>query len=225
MGWRSLIRVVLADDQPLVRAGFRMLLDADDGIEVVGEADDGAAAVALVKARQPDVVLMDIRMPGVDGLEALSRITADAALAAVKVLVLTTFELDEYVFEALRRGASGFLVKHTQPGDLVRAVREVAAGEALLSPSVTRRLIREFASRPARPDLVPPSMEVLTDREREVVALVAQGLTNDEIAAELVMSPATARTHVSRAMVKLHARDRAQLVVFAYQSGLVRPGK
>ena len=223
MGPLELIRVVLADDQPLVRAGFRMLLDAEEGIEVVGEADDGAAAVELVKALTPDIVLMDIRMPGVDGLEALERIRADDALAGVKVLVLTTFELDEYVFEALRHGASGFLVKHTQPADLVRAVREVAAGEALLSPSVTRRLIHEFTSRPARPDLVPPSMGVLTDREREVVALVAQGLTNDEIATELVVSPATARTHVSRAMVKLHARDRAQLVVFAYQSGLVRP--
>ena len=219
-----MIRVVLADDQPLVRAGFRMLLEAEDDIEVVGEADDGAEAVRLTVALLPDVVLMDIRMPGVDGLEALRRISADDGLAAVKVLVLTTFELDEYVFEAVRLGASGFLVKHTQPADLVRAVREVAAGEALLSPSVTRRLIEEFVARPARPELTPSSMTVLTDREREVVALVAQGLTNDEIAKELVVSPATARTHVSRAMVKLHARDRAQLVVFAYQTGLVRPG-
>ena len=218
-----MIRVVLADDQPLVRAGFRMLLDAEDDIEVVGEAGDGAAAVELVRSLRPDVVLMDIRMPGVDGLEALRRITADDSVSAVKVLVLTTFELDEYVFEALRLGASGFLVKHTQPADLVRAVREVAAGEALLSPSVTRRLIQEFASRPPRPETTPRSMEVLTEREREVVALVAQGLTNDEIAEELFVSPATARTHVSRAMVKLNARDRAQLVVFAYQSGLVRP--
>ena len=218
-----MIRVVLADDQPLVRAGFRMLLDAEDDIAVVGEADNGAAALDLVRALRPDVVLMDIRMPGVDGLEALRQITGDPALEGVRVLVLTTFELDEYVFEAVRLGASGFLVKHTQPADLVRAVREVAAGEALLSPSVTRRLIQEFAARPVRPDLTPPTMDVLTDREREVVALVAQGLTNDEIASELVLSPATARTHVSRAMVKLHARDRAQLVVFAYQSGLVRP--
>ena len=218
-----MIRVVLADDQPLVRAGFRMLLDAEEDIAVVGEADNGAAALDLVRALRPDVVLMDIRMPGVDGLEALQQITGDAALEGVRVLVLTTFELDEYVFEAVRLGASGFLVKHTQPADLVRAVREVAAGEALLSPSVTRRLIQEFAARPVRPDLAPPTMDVLTDREREVVALVAQGLTNDEIAVELVLSPATARTHVSRAMVKLHARDRAQLVVFAYQSGLVRP--
>jgi DNA-binding NarL/FixJ family response regulator len=218
------IRVVLADDQPLVRAGFRMLLDAEDDIEVVGEANDGAEAVRLTVALLPDVVLMDIRMPGVDGLEALRQISADDALAAVKVLVLTTFELDEYVFEAVRLGASGFLVKHTQPADLVRAVREVDAGEALLSPSVTRRLIEEFVSRPVRSDRTPSSMTVLTEREREVVALVAQGLTNDEIAKELVVSPATARTHVSRAMVKLHARDRAQLVVFAYQTGLVRPG-
>lgn len=218
-----MIRVVLADDQPLVRAGFRMLLDAEDDLEVVGEADDGAGAVALVAETRPDLVLMDIRMPGVDGLEALRRITGDPSLATVRVLVLTTFELDEYVFEAVRLGASGFLVKHTQPADLVRAVREIAAGEALLSPSVTRRLIEEFAARPTRPELVPDSMAVLTEREREVVAL-AQGLTNDEIADELVVSPATARTHVSRAMVKLHARDRAQLVVFAYQSGLVRPG-
>ena len=218
-----MIRVVLADDQPLVRAGFRMLLDAEDDIEVVGEADDGAGALALVRAHRPDVVLMDVRMPNVDGLEALRAISDDDDLAAVKVLVLTTFELDEYVFEAVRLGASGFLVKHTQPAELIRAVHEVAAGEALLSPSVTRRLIQEFAARPVRPDLTPKSMEVLTSREREVVALVAQGLTNEEIATELFLSPATARTHVSRAMVKLHARDRAQLVVFAYQSGLVRP--
>ena len=218
-----MIRVVLADDQALVRAGFRMLLEVEPDIDVVGEADDGAGAVELVRDLRPDVVLMDVRMPGVDGLAALRVIGGDPDLGAVKVLVLTTFELDEYVFEAVRLGASGFLVKHTQPADLVRAVREVAAGEALLSPSVTRRLIEAFAARPVRPDLVPLTMSVLTSREREVVALVAQGLTNDEIATELVLSPATARTHVSRAMVKLHARDRAQLVVFAYQSGLVRP--
>jgi DNA-binding NarL/FixJ family response regulator len=218
-----MIRVVLADDQPLVRAGFGMILGAEDDIEVIGEADDGAAAVGLATSLKPDVVLMDIRMPGVDGLAATRQIVADDALKGVRILILTTFELNEYVFEALRSGASGFLVKHTQPADLVRAVREVARGEALLSPSVTRRLIAEFVARPVRPGLTPPTMEVLTGREREVVALVALGLTNDEIAAELVLSPATARTHVSRAMVKLHARDRAQLVVFAYQSGLVRP--
>jgi len=200
-----------------------MILDAEKDIEVVGEADDGALAVEQVREQLPDVVLMDIRMPGVDGLEATRRIAGDERLAAVRVLVLTTFELDEYVFEALRAGASGFLVKHTQPAELIRAVREVARGEALLSPSVTRRLITEFTARPVRPKLVPATMSALTEREREIVALVAQGLTNDEIAAELVLSPATARTHVSRAMVKLHARDRAQLVVFAYQSGLVRP--
>jgi DNA-binding NarL/FixJ family response regulator len=219
-GGIGVIRVVLADDQPLVRAGFAMILEAEDDITVVGEADDGAAAVELAASAAPDVVLMDIRMPGMDGLEATRRISQDDRLAQVKILVLTTFELDEYVFDALRCGASGFLVKHTQPGDLVRAVREVASGEALLSPSVTRRLIAEFTARPARPALTPPSM---TEREREVVALVALGLTNEEIAAELVLSPATARTHVSRAMIKLQARDRAQLVVFAYQSGLVRP--
>ena len=218
-----MIRILLADDQPLVRAGFAMILDAEDDMTVVGEAGDGAAAVALAASARPDVVLMDIRMPGMDGLAATRQITADKALAGVKILVLTTFELDQYVFEALRSGASGFLVKHTQPGDLVRAVREVAAGEALLSPSVTRRLIAEFTARPARPALTPPTMSVLTERESEVVTLVAQGLTNEEIAAELVISPATARTHVSRAMVKLHARDRAQLVVFAYQAGLVHP--
>jgi DNA-binding NarL/FixJ family response regulator len=218
-------RVVLADDQPLVRAGFAMILDAEDDIEVVGEADDGALAVEQARRFKPDVVLMDIRMPGVDGLEATRRIVGDESLAAVRVLVLTTFELDEYVFEALRAGASGFLVKHTQPAELIRAVREVARGEALLSPSVTRRLIAEFTARPVRPTLVPATMRALTEREREIVALVAQGLTNDEIAAELVLSPATARTHVSRAMVKLQARDRAQLVVFAYQSGLVRPAE
>jgi DNA-binding NarL/FixJ family response regulator len=199
-----------------------MLLDAEDDIAVVAEADDGAAAVDLVCHHRPDVVLMDVRMPGVDGLEALRRINADPDLTDVRVLVLTTFELDEYVFEALRHGASGFLVKHTQPADLVRAVREVAAGDALLSPSVTRRLIAEFATRPAVAKADVPDMTVLTDREREVVGLVAQGMTNDEIAAALIMSPATARTHVSRAMIKLNARDRAQLVVFAYQSGLVQ---
>ena len=218
-----MIRVMLADDQPLVRAGFRMLLEVEDDIEVVGEADDGEAALQLISTLAPDVVLMDIRMPGVDGLEALRRMSGDDAMSATKVLVLTTFELDEYVFAALRLGASGFLLKHTKPGDLVRAVREIVAGEALLSPSVTRRLIQEFTARPTRPELTPPTMSTLTDREVEVVALVAQGLTNDEIAAELYLSPATARTHVSRAMVKLHARDRAQLVVFAYQSGLIRP--
>ncbi|MFC6704522.1 response regulator transcription factor [Flexivirga alba] len=218
-----MIRVLLADDQPLVRAGFAMILDAEEDIAIVGEADDGARAVELARATVPDVVLMDIRMPGMDGLEATRQIVTRPELEQVKVLILTTFELDEYVFEALRAGASGFLVKHTQPADLVRAVRELASGESLLSPSVTRRLIAEFVARPERPTLVPPELQELTNREREVVALVAQGLTNDEIADELVVSPATARTHVGRAKMKLHARDRAQLVVFAYQSGLVAP--
>jgi DNA-binding NarL/FixJ family response regulator len=215
-----MIRVVLVDDQPLVRAGFRVLLDGEEDIEVVGEADDGVAAVELVTELKPDVVLMDIRMPAMDGLEATRRIVADEDLSGVKVVMLTTFELDEYVFDSLRAGASGFLVKHTVPSEFVRAVRVVAAGEALLSPSVTRRLISEFTSRPAIAGV--EAMELLTEREREVVALVAEGLSNREIAEELVISPETARTHVSRAMVKLNARDRAQLVVFAYQGGLAR---
>jgi DNA-binding NarL/FixJ family response regulator len=223
MAGSSVIRVLLADDQALVRGGFRSLLETEDGIDVVGEAGDGIAAIELTRKTVPDVVLMDIRMPEMDGLEATRQITADDALSSVRILILTTFELDEYVFEALRSGASGFLVKHTEPAELVRAVRVVAAGEALLSPSVTRRLIAEFASRPARTGATPAQMTVLTEREREVVALVAEGLNNDEIAARLVVSPATARTHVSRAMIKLNARDRAQLVVFAYQSGLVTP--
>lgn len=216
-------RVFLADDQPLVRAGFRMILQNEDDLEVIGEAGDGVTAVEAVTADPPDVVLMDIRMPSLDGIEATRRIAASPALQHVKVLILTTFELDEYVFEALRAGASGFLVKHTEPDELVRAIREIARGEALLSPSVTRRLISEFVSRPDRPAVPPAPMDLLTAREREVVSLVAMGLTNDEIAAELVLSPATARTHVSRSMIKLGARDRAQLVVFAYQSGLITP--
>ena len=219
-----MIRVALADDQALVRAGFRVLLDAEDDIEVVGEADDGAEAIAVVRRTRPDVVLMDIRMPELDGIEATRRIVADEANASVRVLILTTFEVDEYVFEALRAGASGFLVKDTEPEELVRAVRVVAEGESLLSPGVTRRLVAEFVARPERAGASPPSLSVLTDREREVMALVAAGLSNDEIADELFVSPATARTHVSRAMVKLNARDRAQLVVAAYESGLVTPG-
>jgi DNA-binding NarL/FixJ family response regulator len=219
-----LIRVALADDQALVRAGFRVLLDAEDDIEVVGEADDGAEAIAVVRRTRPDVVLMDIRMPELDGIEATRRIVADEANASVRVLILTTFEVDEYVFEALRAGASGFLVKDTEPEELVRAVRVVTEGESLLSPGVTRRLVAEFVARPERATGSPPSLAVLTDREREVMALVAAGLSNDEIAEKLFVSPATARTHVSRAMVKLNARDRAQLVVAAYESGLVTPG-
>jgi DNA-binding NarL/FixJ family response regulator len=217
------IRVLLADDQALVRAGFRALLDAQDDVEVVGEASDGAEAVRLAARHHPDVVLMDIRMPGLDGLEATRRIVADPALRGVKIVILTTFDLDEYVFEALRVGASGFLVKDTEPVELLRGVRAVASGDALLSPGVTRRLIAQFASQARAPR---PATELsgLTEREREVMALVGAGLSNDEIAERLVVSPATAKTHVSRAMVKLGARDRAQLVVFAYEAGLVRPG-
>ncbi|MFD7843049.1 response regulator [Nocardia sp. NPDC059764] len=216
------IRVVIADDQALVRAGFVALLGAQDDIEVVGEADHGGQAVDLARALVPDIVLMDIRMPVLDGLAATRAIAADPALAAVKVIVLTTFDLDEYVFEAMRAGATGFLVKHTEPADLVKAVRVVAGGDALLSPSVTKRLVEEFATH-AKPTPAAAFSE-LTDREREVMTLVAEGLTNAEIAERLYLSPATARTHVSRILVKLGARDRTQLVVLAYESGLVRPG-
>lgn len=218
-----MIKVLLADDQALVRAGFRALLDAEPDIEVVGEASDGAHAVRLAAQTTPDVILMDIRMPGMDGLEATRRIAADPKQAGVRIVILTTFELDEYVFEALRCGAAGFLVKDTEPVELVRGVRAVAAGDALLSPSVTRRVIEQFAVRAASP-APPRELTSLTDREREVTALVGAGLSNEEIAGRLVVSPATAKTHVSRAMVKLGARDRAQLVVFAYEAGLVRPG-
>ncbi|MFL5797289.1 MAG: response regulator [Actinomycetota bacterium] len=218
-----MITVVLADDQALVRAGFRSLLDAQDDIEVVGEAGDGEEALRLAAELTPNVVLMDIRMPGVDGLAATRRIAEDDRLEDVRVVILTTFGLDEYVFEAIRSGASGFLVKDTEPQELVQAVRVVAGGDALLSPSVTRRLIQEFAAKAKEPVAV-EGLEELTDREREVVALVGEGLSNDEIAARLFLSPATAKTHVSRAMGKLRARDRAQLVVIAYESGLVRPG-
>jgi DNA-binding NarL/FixJ family response regulator len=218
-----MIRVLLADDQALVRGGFRALLDARDDIEVVGEAADGQEALALARSLLPDVILMDIRMPGLDGLEATRQIAADPHLAAVRIVILTTFELDEYLFDALRFGASGFLVKDTEPADLVTAVRVVAAGDGLLSPRLTRRLIAEFAARAKQPRPA-HQLDVLTERERQVMALVAGGLTNHEIAGRLVMSPATARTHVSRAMTKLGARDRTQLAVFAYETGLVRPG-
>jgi len=217
------IRVLVADDQALVRAGFVALLDAQDGIEVVAEADSGSRALATAREFTPDVVLMDIRMPGMDGLAATREITADPVLD-VRVVVLTTFELDEYVFEAMRSGASGFLVKHTEPSELVRAVRVVAEGDALLSPSVTRRLVSEFAARTKQPAGPPTALSDLTSREREVMALVAEGLSNAEIGARLFMSPATARTHVSRILTKTGARDRTQLVVMAYESGLVRPG-
>ena len=217
-----MIRVVLADDQLLVRGGFRVLLDGEPDIEVVGEASDGLEAIELVRSMQPDVVLMDIRMPGLDGIEATRRIVADPDLGAVRVVVVTTFELDEYVFDALRAGAAGFLVKHTEPAELLRAVRVIAAGDALLSPSVTRTLIGRFAAGSRRTEpAAGASLAALTDREREAVTLVAEGRSNDEIAELWVVSPATVRSHVSRAMMKLHARDRAQLVVIAYQSGMV----
>lgn len=217
-----MIRVVLADDQLLVRAGFRALLAAQPDIEVVAEAADGEDTVRRVRELRPDVVLMDIRMPLLDGLAATRQITGDPALGDVRVVMLTTFELDEYVFEAIRSGASGFLVKDTEPEELLRAVRAVVEGDALLSPGVTRRLISEFAARSKEPAAV--GLTPLTEREREVMALVGMGLSNEEIARRLVVSPLTAKTHVSRAMVKLGARDRAQLVVYAYESGLVRPG-
>ncbi|MCX5418815.1 response regulator transcription factor [Streptomyces sp. NBC_00078] len=218
-----MIRVLLADDQSLVRAGFKALLDAQPDIEVAGEASDGEDALGKVRELCPDIVLMDIRMPVLDGLAATRRITDDEALRGVKVVMLTTFELDEYVFEAIRSGASGFLVKDTEPDELLRAVRAVVDGDALLSPGVTRRLIAEFAARSKEP-AAKGALGQLTEREREVMALVGIGLSNDEIARRLVVSPLTAKTHVSRTMVKLGARDRAQLVVLAYESGLVRPG-
>jgi DNA-binding NarL/FixJ family response regulator len=214
------IRVLLADDQPLIRAGFRALLDAEDDIEVVGEAGDGAQAAALAATLTPDVALIDVQMPGIDGIEATRRIAADPALAAVHIVILTNYALDEYVFAALRAGATGFLVKDTQPTELLQAVRVAADGEALLSPVVTKRLITEFAASPPRPRPA-PELDVLTPREREVLALVAAGLSNEEIARQIYISHTTAKTHVSRAMTKLRARDRAQLVVIAYESGLV----
>ncbi|XVQ87853.1 response regulator [Microbispora siamensis] len=217
-----MIRVLLVDDQALIRAGFRALLDAEDGVEVVGEAGDGSQGLALAERHVPDVALVDIQMPVMDGIETTRRIAADPRLAATRVVILTNYGLDRYVFDALRAGASGFLLKDTEPVELLQAIRVAARGDALLSPAVTRTLISEYVSRP--PDAVPAAaLEELTNREREVVALVARGLTNEEIAAHMVISPFTAKTHVSRAMTKLGARDRAQLVVFAYESGLVIP--
>ncbi|MCG5472700.1 response regulator transcription factor [Micromonospora sp. LAH09] len=215
-----MIRLLLVDDQTLVRAGFRSILDGEDGIEVVGEAADGVEAVRLAVRLRPDVVLIDIRMPVLDGLAATGQIVASTD---ARVIILTTFDLDEYVYGALRAGASGFLVKDTEPAELIHAVRVVARGDALIAPAVTRRLIAEFAARVRHPD-PGPRLSVLTEREREVLTLVAAGLSNDEIAARLVLSPATAKTHVSRIMTKAQVRDRAQLVILAYESGLTVPG-
>jgi DNA-binding NarL/FixJ family response regulator len=227
-----MIRVLLADDQALIRAGFRVLLEAADDIEVVAEAVNGDQAIEQAKAKRPDVILMDIRMPGTDGLAATRQLAADRDLDAMKVVILTTFETDEYVYQALRAGASGFLVKDAEPEELIRAVRVVHRGEALLSPSVTRRLIASLATRPPAPAsgagpkaaVGHPDLARLTEREREVLGLVAQGLSNEEVAVRLYLSPLTTKTHVSHIMTKLAARDRAQLVVIAYESGLVVPG-
>lgn len=219
------IRVVLADDQALIRVGLKALADAETDIEVVGEAADGREAIEVVRHVRPDLVVMDIRMPVMDGLEATRQIAADPSLSGVRVLILTTFEVDEYVFEALRAGAGGFMLKDADPAELLRAIRVVAAGDSLLSPRVTRRVVEAFAGRPAPVGPRTSLLADLTEREREVVALVGGGLSNDEIAEKLFISPATARTHVSRAMSKLDARDRAQVVVFAYETGLVAPGR
>jgi DNA-binding NarL/FixJ family response regulator len=218
------IRIALADDQALIRAGLRLLIESEEDMVVVGEAADGEQAVALALSERPDVILMDIQMPELDGVGATERIAGDERLAGVNVLILTTFETDEHVFQALRGGASGFLVKDTDPAEVLSAVRAVASGDAQLSPSVTRRLIDELTAWPERRLTTPSQLDELTTREREVMALAAFGLTNHEIAERLVVSPATAKTHMSRSMVKLHARDRAQLVALAYQTGLVVPG-
>ncbi len=219
-----MIRVVLADDQALIRAGFRILVGGAEDVEVLGEAADGGEAIELARRHHADVILMDIRMPGVDGLEATRRISADPTLAGLHVLILTTFESDEYVFEALQAGAAGFLVKDTEPDELLHAIRVVARGDSLLSPSVTRRLIASVTATPRPGHTDGQALSVLTEREREVLTLVAAGLSNEEIASQLFMSPLTAKTHVSRTMSKLGARDRAQLVVIAYETGLVSPG-
>jgi DNA-binding NarL/FixJ family response regulator len=218
------IRVLLADDQALIRAGLRVLIESQADMELVGEASDGAEAVELAQRELPDVIVMDVSMPEVDGLAATRRIVAEPELAAVKVIILTVYTTEEHVFQALRSGASGFCLKDAEPSELLHAIRVVASGEALLSPGPTRRLIEEFVSRPQLSTTIPTQIEWLTEREREVLRLVAAGLSNGEIAARLVVSPATAKTHVSRAMRKLHAHDRAQLVVIAYETGLVAPG-
>jgi DNA-binding NarL/FixJ family response regulator len=216
-------RVVIADDQALVRTGFSVIVDSAPDLEVVGQASDGAEAVEVVRTTTPDVVLMDIRMPVMDGLEATRRITGDPATAASRVVILTTFDLVEYVYDALRAGASGFLLKDTLPEDLLAAIRVVGAGDALIAPAITRRLIEEFAHRPEPSEASRKPIAELTDRELEVLGMVARGLSNSELAAELFMSPATAKTHVSRLLTKLHARDRAQLVMIAYETGVAVP--
>ncbi|MEV6334103.1 response regulator transcription factor [Nocardia vinacea] len=215
-----MIRVLLVDDQPLIRSGFRALLDLENDIEVVAEAADGSEALALARQHLPDIALIDIQMPIIDGIEATRRIAADPTLAGVHVVILTNYGLDEYVFDALRAGAAGFLVKDIEPDDFLHSVRVAARGDALLAPSITRRLIDRYVTRPLDTGT---GLEQLTNREREAVALVAQGLSNDEIADRMVISPLTSKTHINRAMTKLHARDRAQLVVLAYESGLVTP--
>jgi DNA-binding NarL/FixJ family response regulator len=218
------ITVALVDDQDLMRSGLRILVDSDPGLTVVGEAATGVEALDVVRRARPRVVLMDIRMPIMDGIEATRRIVADPELADTRIVVLTTFERDEFIHDALRAGASGFLLKDTRPDDLLAAIKVVAQGDALLSPQVTRRLIADYASRPEPSIAVPEEMDALTPREREVLGLIARGMSNDEIAGELYVSPLTAKTHVSRILYKLHARDRAQLVMLAYESGLVVPG-
>ncbi len=220
-----MIRVGIADDQPLVRTGLATMVGAAPDLVVVGEAADGAAAVDLARRERPDVLLMDVRMPVLDGIAATERIATDPATRDVRVVMLTTFDLDEHVYAALRAGASGFLLKDVAPEALFDAVRVVAAGEALLAPAVTRRLLADFAARPAPPALPATTLDVLTEREREVLRLVGRGLTNDEIGRALYLSPATVKTHVGRAMTKLHARDRVRLVVLAYETGLVTPGE
>jgi DNA-binding NarL/FixJ family response regulator len=217
------IRVLIVDDQALVRGGFHVLIDAAPDMTVIAEAGDGATGVALTREHRPDVVLMDIRMPELDGIEASRQITRSADIADTRILILTTFDLDEYVFAALRAGASGFLLKDTSPEELLNAIRVIAAGDALLAPKATRHLIEEFARQPERKPHA-PSLDVITEREQEVLVEIARGLSNTEIAAALHMSPATAKTHVSRLLAKLNARDRAQLVIVAYETGLVAPG-